>query len=250
MNDEFDDFDDFDFDDEEFDESDDEFEDDFDEDLDESDDEFEDEFEDEDLLDDFDFDFDFDFEDDDFDNLDSKSKEDIDIFDEKPLETDSGYKRDAVEVHVSSALTSRRIVELMDTYPALKRITCPQSIYDRISPIYIRELEKLNVTVEVKYNWGRKNKYDKEEIDAVIDLLNEGKMPDEIASSLEIPLKRVNYFKSKYHEKIKVKHHKRKYDDFTREKILQMREKGIKPKEISKELDIPIRSVYYILNKK
>ena len=27
-------------------------------------------------------------------------------------------------------------------------------------------------------------------------------------------------------------------------------EEGLKPKEISKELDIPVRSIYYILNKK
>jgi len=244
MNDDFDDFDDFDEFDEDF-ENDEEFDDsdDFDEDF--EDEDFEDEdFEDEDFEDDFDFDFD-----DDFDNLDSKSKEDLDIFDEKPLETDSGYKRDAVEVHVSQALTSRKIVELMDTYPALKRITCPKSIYDRISPKYIAALDDLNVSIEVKYNWG-KSKYTKEEIDSVIDLLNEGKNPNEIASILDIPLKRVNYFKSKYHDKVNVKHHKRKYDDECRQRIISMREEGIKPKDISQKLNIPIRSVYYILNKK
>ena len=232
----FDDFDD-DFDEyDEFDES---------EDYDDFDDDFEEDFED-DFEDDFD-DFDFD---DDFDNLDSKSKEDIDIFDEKPLETDSGYERTAVEVHVSSPLSSRKLVELMDTYPSLKRITCPKSIYDRMSSKYIKILkEDLNITVEVKYNWG-KRKYSKKEVDSVIELFNEGKRSDEIASQLDMPISNVNYIKSKYSDRINVKHYKKKYDDECRLRIKSMKEDGLKPKEISQNLGIPVRSVYYILNKK
>ena len=215
------------------------------------DDDLDDDYEDFEDFEDFDDDFDDDFEDfdDDFDNLDSKSKEDIDIFDEKPLETDSGYDRTAVEVHVSKPLSSRRIVELMDTYPSLKRITCPKSIYDRTSPKYIKALDELNVSVEIKYNWG-KRKYSKDEIDSVIDLFNENKSSEEIASILNIPLKRVNYFKSKYFDKIKVKRYRRKYGDECRLKVKNMKIEGFKAKEISKELGIPLRSVYYILNQK
>ncbi len=227
----------------------DDFEDDFDfDEFDESDDDFEDEDFEDDFDDDFHFDY-FDFEDD-FDNLDSKSKEDIDIFDEKPLKTDSGYERTAVEVHVSSTLSSRKLVELMDTYPSLKRITCPKSIYDRISPDYIKALDELNISVEIKYNWGNKKKYTKNEIDSVIELFNEGKRSEEIADILDMPLSNVNYIKSKYSSKIKVKHYNRKYDDECRLKIKSMREDGLKPKDISRELGIPVRSVYYILNKK
>ena len=63
-----------------------------------------------------------DLDDIDFDNLDSQSKEELDIFDERPLETDSRYDINAVEVHISTQLTSQKIIELMDTYPSLKRM--------------------------------------------------------------------------------------------------------------------------------
>ena len=220
---------------------------DFDE-FDDFDDEFDDDFDIDDFEDYDDFE-DFDDETLDFDNLDIESKEELDIFDEKPLELDSDYDINAVEVHISTQLTSQKIIQLMDTYPSLKRITCPQSIYNRISPDYIKALDNLGVSIEIKYNWGKK-KYSMTQINQVVDLFNEGKRSDEIASELEMPIANVNYIKSKYFDKINVKHYKRKYDDECRQKVKSMRESGLKPKEISKELNIPVRSIYYILNKK
>ncbi len=221
-----------------FDDYDDDF-DDFDDDFDEFDEEFEDE------------DFDYEnFDDDiDFDNLDSESKEEIDIFDEKPLETDLEYDKNAVEIHLSKQPTSRKLIELIDTYPSLKRISCPLSIYNRISPDYIKALDKVGISVEVKYNWG-KRKYSINQINQVIDLFNEGKRSEEVASLLDMPLANVNYIRSKYSKRIIQKHYKRKYDEECRSKVRNMRDEGLKPKEISKQLNIPIRSVYYILNKK
>ena len=231
------------------------------EDFDDFDNIMDDDYEDDDYLDDFDDDYEeFDDEDDDFvfddfdddidyDNLDPESKEELDIFDEKPLETDSRYDINAVEVHISTQLTSRKLIELMDTYHSLKRITCPQSIYDRISPTYIKALDEVGISVEVKYNWGKK-KYSKNQINQVIDLFNEGKRSKDTANILEMPVSNVNYIKSKYFDKIKIKHYNRKYDEEVRLKVRSMRDSGLKPKEISKELNIPIRSVYYILNKK
>ena len=221
---------------------------DFDE-FDDFDDEFDDDFEDIDDFEDYDDFEDFDYETLDFDNLDIESKEELDIFDERPLETDSRYDINAVEVHISTQLTSQKIIQLMDTYPSLKRITCPQSIYNRISPDYIKALDNLGVSIEIKYNWGKK-KYSMTQINQVVDLFNEGKRSDEIASELDMPIANVNYIKSKYFDKINVKHYKRKYDDECRQKVKSMRENGLKPKEISKELNIPVRSIYYILNKK
>lgn len=221
---------------------------DFDE-FDDFDDEFDDDFEDIDDFEDYDDFEDFDDETLDFDNLDIESKEELDIFDEKPLELDSDYDINAVEVHISTQLTSQKIIQLMDTYPSLKRITCPQSIYNRISPDYIKALDNLGVSIEIKYNWGKK-KYSMTQINQVVDLFNEGKRSDEIASELDMPIANVNYIKSKYFDKINVKHYKRKYDDECRQKVKSMRESGLKPKEISNELNIPVRSVYYILNKK
>ena len=205
--------------------------------------------EDFDDFDDFDDDYqdyddfeDFDDEDDiDYDNLDSRSKEELDIFDEKPSETDLEYDINAVEIHISSQLTSQKLIQLMDTYHSLKRITCPKSIYNRISPTYIKALEEVGVSVEMKYNWGKK-KYSKTQINQVVGLFNEGKRSPEIADILDMPVSNVNYIKSKYSD--------RKYDDECRLKVKSLKEEGLKPKEISKELDIPVRSIYYILNKK
>ena len=175
-----------------------------------------DEFDD---YDDFDDDFDDDFSsfdddfDDDFSSFDEEyNKEDIDLFDEKPPESD--YDINAREVHISTQLTSRKIIELMDNYP-----------------------------------WGKK-KYSKEEISDVIDLLNEGKDAGEVSNQLDIPLKRVNYFKSKYYYMVKVNNRKKKYDDETRDRLISLKENGLKPKEISLQENIPLRTVYYILNKK
>lgn len=230
----FEDFDDFDF--EEFD------------DEEEDDDDFEG-FDGFSVFEDEDEDYD-DFDDEiDYDNLDSQSKEELDIFDEKPLEVGSGYDINAVEVHISTQLTSRKLIELMDTYPSLKRITCPKSIYNRISPTYLKALEEVGISVEVKYNWGKK-KYSKNQINQVIELLNEGKRSLEVATILDMPVSNVDYIKSKYFDKIRVKHYQRKYDDDCRAKVKDLRGSGLKPKDISKELDIPIRSIYYILNKK
>ena len=260
---EFDDFDDEDFEDEDdFDHEDFDDEDDFDhEDFDDEDDydifdDEEEDFEDEDDYEIFDDEEDyfedeeFDFDDDiDYDNLDSQSKEELDIFDEKPREIDSGYDINAVEIHISSQLTSQKIIQLMDTYPSLKRITCPQSIYNRISPKYIKALDELGVSIEIKYNWGKK-KYSMTQINQVVDLFNEGRRSKDIASILDMSVSNVEYIKSKYFDKIHVKHYKRKYDGECRLKVKSMRNEGLKPKEISQELNIPIRSVYYILNKK
>ena len=220
-------------------------------------DDFDDDFED---FDDFDDDYyeDFDDEEDDFDdfddgidydNLDPESKEELDIFDERPLETDSEYDINAVEIHISTQLTSQKIIELMDTYRSLKRITCPKSIYNRISPKYIKALDEVGISVEVKYNWGKK-KYSMIQINQVVDLFNEGKQTEEISAILDMPASNVKYIKSKYFDKINVKNYNRKYDDECRAKVKSMKEAGLKPKEISKELNIPVRSIYYILNKK
>lgn len=215
-------------------------------------DDFEDEFDDnwnfedsDDLNNDFDDSSDFE----DIGSFDEDNSDD-DWFDEKPLQADSGYEITAWEVHISEQLTSGRIIRLMNTYPSLKKITCPPSIYNRISKKYLDVLDQMGIIVEVKYNYGQKTKYTEDDINQVVDLLKNGKSPKEVASELNLSLEKVHYLKSRYSEYFKLNNHKKKYNHETREKIRKMRENGLKPKEIAKIENIPIRSIYYILNKK
>ena len=96
---------------------------DFDE-FDDFDDEFDDDFEDIDDFEDYDDFEDFDDETLDFDNLDFESKEELDIFDEKPLELDSDYDINAVEVHISTQLTSQKIIQLVSESCKSGKIVC------------------------------------------------------------------------------------------------------------------------------
>lgn len=153
---------------------------------------------------------------------------------------------DVTEVHIQQTLSSLKIMELMDQYPNLQRITCSKSIYNRISKKYIEALNTLDIDVEIEYKWGGKSKYDLLRSN-VVKLAKSGVPAKTIARQLEIPLNKVYYLVKSYDENFKFDDYKRKHD---KELVFSLKEEGKKPKEISAELDIPIRSVYYILNKK
>ncbi|MBZ9571496.1 resolvase [Methanobrevibacter sp. TMH8] len=155
-------------------------------------------------------------------------------------------------IHISSQLSSKMIVELMDEYPDLKKITCPPSLYKRISKKYLEVLEELGIEVEIKYNWGTRKKYKDEMKEEVINLIKEGEDPSKIAEKFNLPVKTIYYLKNtKKDEKISIKLGKKsKYSDATITKIKNLAKSGISPKKISKQEKIPLRTVYYIINKK
>ncbi len=150
---------------------------------------------------------------------------------------------------MTSALSSKRIIELIDEYPSLKLITCPKSLYDRIPQKYLDALEQLDIEVKIEYNPGVKPKFSKEFIDELMELKKEGLAPKEISQKLDISIKQVYYILEKY-SNIKLKGHKRKYSDKLKEEVRQLKYNGLTVKEISKKTDIPIRTIYYILNNK
>ena len=153
------------------------------------------------------------------------------------------------EIHITKPLTSKTIVELMEEYPNLEKITCSKSLYNRISKKYLDALEELEIQVEIDYNWGRKPKYSEELGNKVIGLINSGKDPLEIAEALEISLKTVYYLKDKFSKnKLELKRgRKEKYSSSLRNKIKNSYENGISAKEISIKENIPLRSVYHII---
>jgi hypothetical protein len=147
-------------------------------------------------------------------------------------------------IHITKALSSSMIVELIDKYPNLEEITCSPSVYNRTSKRYIEVLDQLDIEVKRKYNWGAKSKSNGIEF-YVLKLSNEGLTAKQISQKLDISLNRVYYLLKK--SKADFDNRKRKYDH---SEIKQLKEDGLSAKEISEKLDIPLRSVYYILNKK
>ena len=61
-------------------------------------------------------------------------------------------------IHITKALYSSMIVELIDKYPNLEEITCSPSVYKITSKTYIDALSQLDIEVRQKYNWGAKSK--------------------------------------------------------------------------------------------
>lgn len=152
--------------------------------------------------------------------------------------------RDVTTIHITKALTSSMIVELIDTYPNLKEITCAPSVYKRTSKTYIDALDTLDITVKTKYNWGAESKSNGIEF-YVKKLSDDGLTAKQISQKLDISLNRVYYLLKK--SKTDFDNRKRKYNHT---EIKKLKKEGLSAREISQKLDIPIRSVYYILNKR
>lgn len=147
-------------------------------------------------------------------------------------------------VHISKTLSSSMIVDLIEKFPNLVEITCPPSIYKRTSKTYINALNELDITVQIKYNWGAKAKSNGIEF-YVSKLSDEGLTAKQISKKLDIPLNRVYYLLRKANTNFN--NRKRKYNY---EEVRKLKNDGLSVKEISDKLDIPTRTVYYILNKK
>lgn len=147
-------------------------------------------------------------------------------------------------IHITQALSSFMIMNLLEEYPNLEKITCSPSVYNRTSDNYIQALNQLDIKVIKEYHWGATRKpcdYEEE----LLQLANEGYKASEIADILDITVNRVYYLLRRNKRKLETNTKKYDYDE-----IKSLKESGLKPKEISEKLSIPLRSVYYILNKK
>jgi hypothetical protein len=149
------------------------------------------------------------------------------------------------EIHVEKLLSFNRIMELLDRYPDLEKITCPPSLYARISPKYLQALNELGVVVEPLKKKGRPQKYNEEDVYKIKKMLKDGKTPREIARNLDISLKTVYYLKDFQLKRGR----KSKYDDETIKKVKKLYNNGLSAKEISKDMKIPLRSVYSLLKR-
>ena len=151
---------------------------------------------------------------------------------------------DVTTIHITKALSSAIIVDLMENYPNLEVITCSPSVYKRTSNTYIEALSQLDIEVRKKYNWGAKSQTDGIEF-KVLELSNKGLKPKEIAHELDLKLSRVYYLLKKSKAQFDNRNRKDNHSE-----IKNLKDEGLSAKEISEKLNIPLRSVYYILNKK
>ena len=148
------------------------------------------------------------------------------------------------EIHLTKTISSAMIMDLLENYPNLKKITCPPSVYERTSNNYIDALQQLDIDVVKKYEWGaQKKQCDYEE--ELLQLANEGFKATEISDILDIKLNRVYYLLRR--NKTKLNTHTRKHDY---DEVEALKNNDCTPQEISDKLNIPIRTVYYILNNK
>ncbi|WP_321421604.1 helix-turn-helix domain-containing protein [uncultured Methanobacterium sp.] len=149
------------------------------------------------------------------------------------------------EIYVNKPLSFSRIMELLDQHPDLKKISCPPSLYSRISPKYLQALEELGVTVVSVEKKGRPKKYNEKDAKNIQELLKSGHTPQEIAEILSIPLKTVYYLKG---SRLKPGR-KMKYDTLKVKKVKNLYKNGVPAKDISKDLKIPLRTVYSLLKR-
>lgn len=149
------------------------------------------------------------------------------------------------EIYVNQPLTSHKIMEILEENPEIEKITCPPSIYKRITPRYIEALSKLGVKVEPVTKKGRPKKYGEKDQENINNMLKQGHTPQEISVNLKIPLKTVYYFIKSPLKRGR----KPKYSFKTEQKVKFMHDEGYSVKEISEILNIPLRSVYNLLNK-
>jgi len=149
------------------------------------------------------------------------------------------------EVHISTALSSKKIMELIDEYPNLSMVTCPTSIYNRISKKYLEVLEELGISVKIKYYWEKPANYS-ENRKNIINLTKKGFCPQDIAKKLNLPVQSVYNLKYKSkNDQLNSKIAKRKkYTKEDRINITNLIKEGMKPKDIAKKLNLPIQSVY------
>ncbi|MDR0900394.1 MAG: resolvase [Methanobrevibacter sp.] len=156
------------------------------------------------------------------------------------------------KIHINETLSSKKIMELIDSYPNLKEITCPPSIYGRISKKYLEALKELGIEIKKEYGWNTEKKYKDTDKNKVLDLIKKGYTPSEIANILNFSIKTVYYLKDRdENERIILKKGKKsKYDNETRNKIKLLAKEGISPKKIAEQENIPLRTIYYIINNK
>lgn len=110
----------------------------------------------------------------------------------------SELDEDVTEVYVSLRPTKEVVVKILENAPNVKRISCPPSLYPKVSKRVIYALGQLGIElVPEKRPRGRPRKYDEKTVKLVRELAKKGVPMREISERLGIPLRTVYYMASK-----------------------------------------------------
>ncbi len=151
----------------------------------------------------------------------------------------------AEEIYVNEQLSSRRIMEVLDSNPDLVKITCPLSIYSRISRKYMDALKELGIKIEPVQRRGRPKKYSSSDATQIQKMLDEGESPKEISKKLKLPVKTVYYLKNSSLKRGR----KVKYTSEKAKEVKKLYSKGVPARRISEKLHIPLRTVYVLIKR-
>ncbi|WP_456366187.1 DUF1699 family protein [Thermococcus sp.] len=107
---------------------------------------------------------------------------------------DESLDEGVMEVYINRRPTKEIVVHILERAPNVRRISCPPSLYPKVSKKIVDALSKVGVElVPEGYPRGRPRKYGKKTLDEIENLLRQGKGPKEISKRLKIPLRTVYY---------------------------------------------------------
>jgi hypothetical protein len=101
---------------------------------------------------------------------------------------------EVTEVYVNLRPTKEILVRILERAPNVRRISCPPSLYPKVSKKVIAALAQMGIElVPEGYPRGRPRKYDEETVRQVMELLRRGLPAKEISTRMGIPLRTVYY---------------------------------------------------------
>lgn len=107
---------------------------------------------------------------------------------------DESLSEDVTEVYINLRPTKEILVHILERAPNVRRISCPPSLYPKVSKKIIQALSQMGIQlVPEGYPRGRPRKYDEKTVTAVMTLIQQGVPPKEISSRMGIPLRTVYY---------------------------------------------------------
>ncbi|MCD6372973.1 MAG: DUF1699 family protein [Thermococcus sp.] len=101
---------------------------------------------------------------------------------------------DVTEVYINLRPSKEILVRILERAPNVRRISCPPSLYPKVSKKVIDALSQIGIElVPESYPRGRPRKYDERTIREVQSLLMKGVPAKEVSARTGIPLRTVYY---------------------------------------------------------